>query len=103
VLIAAIFIGGTAQGAGSLFPPPWDKLVHICTFGVMLLIAKVAFPNTNINALFLLTLAIGGADEIHQIYIPGGSAGLDDFIADFCGATLGLAILKLGQLLHSLH
>jgi len=69
----------------------------------MLLIAKVAFPNTNINVLFLLILAISGADEVHQIYIPGRSAGLDDFIADFCGVALGLAILKLDHFLHSRH
>jgi len=94
-LIGAIFIGGTSPGAGSLFPPPWDKLVHTLTYGIMFLCAKASFPNTKLSIIFLLIVVIGATDEIHQIYIPGRSAGIDDFIADILGAGVGLLTLNL--------
>ena len=87
-IILAIFIGGTQPGAGSLFPPPWDKLVHLITYGFMLLLALLAFPKGKPMLLACAIILLGALDEIHQIYIPGRSAGFDDLAADIVGILI---------------
>lgn len=95
-LVAAIFIGGEQPGAGSLFPPPWDKVVHITAFGIIALLAGLACPAKPLALILLLVLCIGGADEFHQIFIPGRHAGLDDLTADLVGGLIVLpGIIKL--------
>ena len=42
----------------------------------------------------MLTLLVGAADEIHQHFLPGRVAGLDDWLADAVGAGLGLILVK---------
>lgn len=93
-LILMIFVGGTEPVANGLFPPPLDKVVHSLVYGLMLLLAILSFPNTSKPILFILTVIIGTLDEIHQIYLPGRSAGLDDLLADIFGCILISLILK---------
>lgn len=96
LLLAAIFIGGEQPGAGNLFPPPWDKAVHIMAFGIIALLAGLACPATPLALILLLVLCIGGADEIHQMFIAGRHAGFDDLTADLVGGLIVLpAIIKL--------
>ena len=96
LLVAAIFIGGEQPGAGSLFPPPWDKAVHITAFGIIALLAGMAYPTKPLLLIWLLVFCIGGADEIHQIFIPGRHAGFDDLTADLAGGLIALpGIIKL--------
>lgn len=92
VMIGAIFIGGEQPGAGGLFPPPWDKVVHVIAFGVIGVLVALAFPSKSLPAILLVVLCIGAADEIHQLYLPGRQPGLDDLLADLIG---GLIILPL--------
>jgi len=87
-LILMIFVGGSQPGAGSLFPPPWDKAVHFVTFGFMLALASIGFPNTRLVHLLVMVVIIGVADEVHQIYLPGRVAGLDDLVSDFAGGLV---------------
>ena len=75
-LILMIFVGGTEPVAIGLFPPPLDKIVHSLVYGLMLLLAILAFPNTRKPILFISTIMVGTLDEIHQIYLSGRSAGL---------------------------
>lgn len=93
-LILMIFVGGTEPVAIELFPPPLDKIVHSLVYGLMLLLAILAFPNTRKPILFISTIMVGTLDEIHQIYLPGRSAGLDDLSADIFGCILISLILK---------
>ena len=96
LLVAAIFIGGEQPGAGSLFPPPWDKAVHITAYGIIAILAGMAYPNRPLALILLLTVCIGGSDEIHQIFIPGRHAGFDDLTADLVGGLIALpGITKL--------
>jgi VanZ family protein len=39
----------------------------------------------------LITAAIGLLDEWHQMFIPGRTAEINDFLADAAGALLGVA------------
>ena len=84
----AIFVGGTQPAAVNLFTPPWDKVVHCLVYGIMLGLVSVAFPKTNLKLLAISIIAVGSLDEIHQIYIPGRSAGLDDLAADVIGVLI---------------
>lgn len=94
-LIFMIFVGGTKPVAVGLFPPPLDKIVHSLAYGLMLLLARLAYPKTALPILFLAIVMIGTLDEIHQIYLPGRSAGLDDLAADTAGCLIICVILKL--------
>jgi VanZ family protein len=44
-------------------------------------------------AALLLPLAVGAADEWHQLYLPGRDGSVDDWLADAVG--IGLAGLAL--------
>jgi VanZ family protein len=94
IVIIVLFVGGSQPYAGSLFTPPWDKVVHIIFYGGMLIIARLAFPDTALWKLFLGVLLIGVLDEVHQMYVPGRKPGLDDLAADFIGIVVASCILR---------
>lgn len=88
MMILALFIGGTQPIAVGLFPVPWDKLVHAIFFFVFTLLLT-RFIGLPITLAIILAIMVGALDEIHQIYLPGRSAGFDDFMADAVGVLLG--------------
>lgn len=88
--VAAIFIGGEAPGAGQLFPAPWDKVVHFLTFGGIAVLAALSFPTRPLWMILFMVVALGGADEFHQMFIEGRQPGLDDLFADALGALCAL-------------
>jgi VanZ family protein len=94
-IIAAIFIGGEAPGAGQLFPAPWDKVVHFLTFGAITVLAGMAFPTRPLPFILLMAVMLGATDEIHQMFIEGRQPGLDDLFADFVGGLCALPIAYL--------
>lgn len=94
LMLAALFIGGHQPGSGNLFPPPWDKLVHFAFYGVITILAAIAFPKIPIPWLGLMIVGIGGADEIHQIFVPGRHVGLDDLAADVVGCFPALFLVS---------
>lgn len=75
----------------NLIPPPWDNLVHFIFYGALTIFAAFAFPKIPLPLLGLIIIGIGGADEIHQIFVPGRSPGLDDLAADIAGCLPALA------------
>jgi VanZ family protein len=93
--VAAIFIGGEAPGAGKLFPPPWDKIVHFMTYGAIGVFAGMAFPTRPLKFILLMVVLLGAADEIHQIFIEGREPGFDDLFADFLGGLCALPFVYL--------
>ncbi len=107
LLVAGLFVGGAQPMAVGLFTPPWDKVVHASLFGVLATLLAVALRGAHLlhgrNAIgmsqallwaALLALMVGGADEIHQLWLPGRSAGWDDLLADATGIALGLGGLR---------
>lgn len=38
-------------------------------------------------------ISIGGADEVHQMFVPGRHAGLDDLVADAIGIVTAIIVL----------
>jgi VanZ family protein len=52
-------------------------------------VLRAVFVGLVVMAAVALLAAVGATDEIHQIFIPGRKAGLDDFAASVLGAGLG--------------
>ncbi len=94
VMLLGIFIGGEAPGAGSLFPSPWDKLVHFIAYGSIGIFLGMILKSRPLVLILALVVFIGATDEFHQIYIPGRHAGLDDLSADLFGALVALPIIS---------
>jgi VanZ family protein len=41
---------------------------------------------------FVVAVAYGATDELHQWFVPDRTAAVDDWVADVAGAALGLAL-----------
>jgi VanZ family protein len=95
IVLAGIFIGGTMPGAGNLFTDPWDKVAHFMAFAGITLLAGLALPNRSLTLILLLAVSVGIADEVHQLFLDGRQAGLDDLLADILGALFALPLIAL--------
>jgi len=92
IMLALLFIGGHQPASGHLFTPPWDKVAHFCFFATLTLLGAIAFIRLPLALLGIMVMALGGADEIHQLFVPGRHAGLDDWAADATGCVLALMV-----------
>jgi hypothetical protein len=103
VLIAGLFIVGAQPIAVGLVAEPWDKVAHAFVFGVLSVLLALALQGVHLlhgrealslrNALLLAAMAaalVAGADELHQIWLPGRVAAWDDWFADVAGIALAL-------------
>lgn len=82
--------------AVGLFRPPWDKVAHLLTFAVIgaaFGLASGARGWRMLLAVLTGALVVGAMDELHQLWLPGRDAGLDDFAADLAGGLLGAVLL----------
>ncbi len=93
-LLIGIFWGGAKPVAVGLFPSPYDKLVHFMVYGVIAWSLWVLMNVKSATRTLVAASLIGMLDEIHQIYLPGRSAGLDDLIMDVVGAAMVTLYLK---------
>jgi VanZ family protein len=96
--IGAILTATSIPGAyiPVIGPPNTDKVVHVVMYGVLgFLIARALDDPPRMHRLraflggFLFCVAMGAADEWHQLYIPGRSAEVADWMADSAGALVG--------------
>ena len=76
---------------------PWDWGGHFCLYGGLgTLIARAAvLRGWSLRHLFWagLLIAAGAAlDELHQLFIPGRSAEVFDWLSDTLGAAAGLTV-----------
>ena len=79
-------------------PVPWlDKLVHGSLYLVLGWLVGAALRasgrcRVGARASALLALSVFALlDEVHQRWVPGRVASLEDWVADVVGATIGLA------------
>lgn len=89
-MVVSLFVGGAQPQAVGLILAPWDKLGHMAFFVVLAGLLQAGLPVSR-GVLIGLCLAVGAADEIHQAYLPGRQASLEDWLADAVG--VGLAML----------
>lgn len=92
-LVLGLFIGGAQPAAVGLIPPPWDKLAHAGVFGAIAFLLHGGLRLPGWLAVMLAVL-VGAGDEIHQSFLPGRAAGLDDWLADLAGAVLAVLLVK---------
>lgn len=85
--VIGLFVGGAQPVAVGLIPAPWDKLAHVAAFGSLATLIDLAVrPRPWL--FFALPLAVSAADEVHQAFLPGRSAGIDDWLAGAVGVAL---------------
>ena len=91
--IVSLFIGGAQPFAVGLIPAPWDKLAHLLAFSGLAVIIDLALrPSPWL--FFALPLAVSAADEVHQAFLPGRWAGIDDWLAGAIGVGLAWWLLR---------
>jgi VanZ family protein len=91
-MAAMLFVGAETAAEIPLFPPPFDKAAH---FGYFLAMGLLAFAG--LGARFWWTaipvlIAIGAADELHQLTVPGRHGSVWDFVADAVGVAVAVWI-----------
>lgn len=92
MMLVSLFVGGAQHFAVGLFPAPWDKLAHATFFLVLaFLLRYLSLPGIFVIAVAML---VGMADEILQAFLPGRTAGWDDWLADVVGATLAVILFR---------
>ena len=97
VLVTCLFWLGAKPVAVGLFPEPIDKVAHFATFG---LIASLLWLSVLRGKPFLVVAvvsAVGAADEFHQRFLPGRSAGLDDLAMDILAALVVTFLLEYAR------
>jgi VanZ family protein len=101
VVWALVVLAATSLPASAFPPllriPGLDKLVHMAMYGVLAALgARPALASSRGAkgiAWLLAGIALFAAlDELHQIWIPGRSADVFDWVADMGGALLGIVL-----------
>lgn len=95
---ASLFVLGAQPVAVGLFSPPWDKVAHLATFASIGAAAGIASGARGVVrgvCCIAGALALGAADELHQMYLPGRSASWSDLGADAIGGLIGATLLHV--------
>ncbi|NSL54026.1 VanZ family protein [Uliginosibacterium aquaticum] len=93
-IVLGLFIGGAQPYAVGLFTPPWDKVAHATVFAGFAFILHAGI-GWRWGWAVLAALALGSADELQQMFLPGRQAGFDDLTADLIGAALGVLLASI--------
>jgi hypothetical protein len=91
--VAGLFLAGSQPEAVGLFPPPWDKLVHVVAFGGFTVLIELAvWPP--VELLVALPLLVSALDEFHQSFLPGREASVADWLAGAAGTAIAVLLLR---------
>ncbi len=75
-----------------------DKIAHFAAYAVMaFLFARACYAHTSnlwkiVMFGFFISTFYGVSDEIHQKFVPGRVASIEDVIADAAGAMIGALV-----------
>ena len=79
-----------------------DKIAHFTAYGILAVLwlraldgGSLALRSRPTLAAWALTVAYGASDELHQRFVGGRDASIQDFAADTLGALAGIAIAWL--------
>jgi hypothetical protein len=98
-MTVSLFHLGAGPGAVNLFMPPWDKVAHFTAYSVLSALLAVGIGLRRPWITLAAVALIGLADEVHQIWLPGRSAGVDDWIVD---AAAGACVVSFIAVLRAL-
>jgi VanZ family protein len=99
VYLAIIFLL-SSQSSVPVGPDVSDKLLHgLAYFGLAIAVVRALCRGlparvglaTAILA-WTLTAGFGATDEVHQMFVPGRIAAIDDLVADAVGALAGVTL-----------
>ncbi len=102
VLAVAIFCVSSIPGSG--LPKgisPYTTLAHFCEYmilGALVTVASYGRTNrTSARAALAIGLssAYGASDEFHQMFVPGRTTDVLDWVADTAGAAVGFALATM--------
>ena len=95
IVVAVLFLlfgFGSTSASANLVVPPWDKVVHFAVFSVFAIGLRIWLADLRWPWILLLAAGIGVVDELHQLFVPGRYAEIDDALADAFGAAVGLLV-----------
>jgi VanZ family protein len=95
LILSALFVGGAQPEAAGLFHGHWDKVAHLAYFGTMAALLFVALNMRTPVLAFVVVAAIGAADELAQVQLPGRHADLPDLVTDVIAAAMVLAAMMV--------
>ena len=83
-------------------PFRYDWLAHFCLYGMLgVLLARAArlsgWPWHRLVLVWLAISAFGVLDELHQLFIPGRSAEVSDWMMDTTGSATGIVGFMLAM------
>jgi VanZ family protein len=85
-------------GAHAPIVAPWDKGVHFAAYAAITALLWLGTEGRAPLAVPLAVALLGGVDELRQMFVPGRSAELADFIADaLAAASVAAAFLAWGK------
>lgn len=99
--MAGIFVASNVPNLGDLPGGMSDKTAHLLAYaglGVLVLRATSGARWSGVTgrsalAAWLVAVAYGVSDEIHQRFVPGRASELADLAADATGAALAVVML----------
>lgn len=83
-----------------------DKIEHFSAFFILAVLLNLTLIYQRKSLLLfkyaalvtiIICLSYGAIDELHQMFIPGRSADLRDWLADSVGVILGVLILNFAK------
>jgi len=88
-MAAFVLVGASTVGEMGSVPGPYiDKIVHALYYGVMAILVDRGLGGRLPVVAMAIAIAVGGADEIHQMSIPTRDASVFDWMADVTGAVV---------------
>ncbi len=92
-MVFLLFYLGAKPIAVNLFPEPWDKLAHFIAYGSIAALLALGVAERRPMSLILLVSLVGALDEWHQVYLPGRSADVADFLTDVIAAIVAVTLV----------
>jgi VanZ family protein len=93
IFVAGLLVGGAQPQAVGLIAAPWDKLAHAASFGLLAAMVELA-ARPRAWLFFALPLATSAVDEMHQAFLPGRYASVEDWLAGAVGVSLAWWLLR---------
>lgn len=99
-LMLAIFVASSVPNLDTAPTGVSDKSLHFAAYGVLAVLllralSGAAWRGVTLGAAigaWTLAVLYGATDELHQAFVPGRTAALDDWLADAFGAAAGVAV-----------
>ena len=102
-MMAALFLVSSLPGAPHLPGDPDNFAGHFGAYAVLGALVLRAFARATWRGVtvpagvraWVVAVAYGATDEVHQLFVPNRYATVEDWIADAIGAATGIVIVSL--------